>query len=169
MFNNLLRFGATNSITAILMILGKAMVCLFSMMFGYAWVNYSPTFNDRTKDTYVTSTLFISICILMLAYLVAEAFFNIFHVAIDTSLLCYCMVRFFCRVLWLLLIFFLFFLGRSCPPKCISFSHCPLIPIDQLLPFSSQKITIGSGGRDHQQEQAVCHDEEIDGRHRQEG
>ena len=169
MFNNLLRFGATNSITAILMILGKAMVCLFSMMFGYAWVNYSPTFNDRTKDTYVTSSLFISICILMLAYLVAEAFFNIFHVAIDTSLLCYCMVRFFCRVLWLLLIFFLFFLGRSCPPKCISFSHCPLIPIDQLLPFSSQKITIGSGGRDHQQEQAVCHDEEIDGRHRQEG
>jgi hypothetical protein len=91
MFNNLLRFGATNSITAILMILGKAMVCLFSMMFGYAWVNYSSTFNDRTKDTYVTSSLFISICILMLAYLVAEAFFNIFHVAIDTSLLCYCL------------------------------------------------------------------------------
>jgi hypothetical protein len=112
MFNNLLRFGATNSITAILMILGKAMVCLFSMMFGYAWVNYSPTFNDRTKDTYVTSSLFISICILMLAYLVAEAFFNIFHVAIDTSLLCYCMVRFFCRVLGCCSFFFFSFLGE---------------------------------------------------------
>merc|ERR1711871_427076 len=91
MFNNLLRFGATNTITSILMILGKAMVCLFSMMFGYAWVNYSSTFNDRTKPTYVTSSLFISICILMLAYLVAEAFFNIFHVTIDMSLLCYCL------------------------------------------------------------------------------
>ena len=91
-FNHLLRFGATNSITAILMILGKVMVCLFSMMFGYAWVNYSAQFNDRTKDTYITSSLFISIAILMLSYLVAEAFFNIFHVAIDTSLLCYSLV-----------------------------------------------------------------------------
>ena len=91
-FNNLLRFGATNSITAILMILGKVMVCLFSCLFGYTWVNYSAEYTDRTKDTYVTSSLFISICILMLAYLVAEAFFNLFHVAIDSILLCYCMV-----------------------------------------------------------------------------
>ncbi len=91
-FNNLLRFGATNSITAILMILGKVMVCLFSCLIGYTWVNYSGTYSDRTKETYVTSSLFISICILMLAYLVAEAFFNLFHVAIDAILLCYCMV-----------------------------------------------------------------------------
>merc|ERR1712195_109435 len=83
-FNNLLAFGATNTITSILMLVGKIMVCVASMLFGYVWVNYSATFNDPSKETCITSSLFISIAVLMLAYLVAESFFNVFHVTIDT-------------------------------------------------------------------------------------
>lgn len=89
-FNHLLAFGATNSITAILMIVGKIMVCIASMLFGYVWVNYSPAFTDKSSDTYITSSLFISIAVLMMAYLVSEAFFNVFHVTIDTIMLAYC-------------------------------------------------------------------------------
>ena len=91
-FNHLLAFGATNSITAILMIVGKIMVCIASMLFGYVWVNYSPAFTDKSSDTYITSSLFISIAVLMMAYLVSEAFFNVFHVTIDTIMLAYCIV-----------------------------------------------------------------------------
>ena len=105
-FNNLLAFGATNTITSILMLVGKIMVCVASMLFGYVWVNYSATFNDPSKETYITSSLFISIAVLMLAYLVAESFFNVFHVTIDTILLAYCMVSQFVLCLFL---FFLIF------------------------------------------------------------
>ena len=107
-FNHLLAFGATNSITAILMILGKCMVCIASMLFGYSWVNYSGTYSDPTKDTYVTSSLFISLCVLMLSYLVAESFFNVFHVCIDTIMLAYCIVSIL-LFLFLLCSFFSFF------------------------------------------------------------
>ena len=103
-FNHLLAFGATNSITAILMIVGKIMVCIASMLFGYVWVNYSPAFTDKSSDTYITSSLFISIAVLMMAYLVSEAFFNVFHVTIDTIMLAYCIVSVFLLLLLLLLL-----------------------------------------------------------------
>jgi choline transporter-like protein 2/4/5 len=90
-FNHLLAFGATSSITSILMIMGKIMVCFASMLVGYGWVAYTSSFNDPVSPTYVTSSLFISIAVLMMAYLVAEAFFGVFHIAIDTIMLSYCM------------------------------------------------------------------------------
>lgn len=89
-FNNLLRFGATNSLTAILMILGKIFVMCASALFGYAWVSNASQFTERSSESYVTSKLFIAVVILMTSYLVAEAFFNVFHVAIDSVLLSYC-------------------------------------------------------------------------------
>ena len=91
-FNNLLAYGATNTITAALMTIGKIMVCVASMLVGYCWVTYTSKFNDKTSEDYISSSIFISIAVLMMAYLVAESFFNVFHVAIDTILMSYCIV-----------------------------------------------------------------------------
>jgi len=90
-FRHLLSFGATNTITSILMIIGKMMVCVSSMLVSYSWVTYDPQFTNPQSPTYLSSTLFISIIVLTMAYLVAESFFNVFHVCIDTVLMCYCM------------------------------------------------------------------------------
>lgn len=90
-FKHLLSFGATNMITEILMVVGKIMVCCASMLFSYSWIQYTPKFSQKTSPDYLSSTLFISIIVLTLAYLVAESFFNVFNVAIDTILMSYCM------------------------------------------------------------------------------
>jgi len=90
-FTHLLSFGATNMITEILMVVGKIMVCCASMLFSYSWIQYTPKFSEKTSPDYLSSTLFISIIVLTLAYLVAESFFNVFNVAIDTILMSYCM------------------------------------------------------------------------------
>jgi choline transporter-like protein 2/4/5 len=90
-FKHLLSFGATNMITEILMVVGKIMVCCASMLFSYSWIQYTPKFSEKTSPDYLSSTLFISIIVLTLAYLVAESFFNVFNVAIDTILMSYCM------------------------------------------------------------------------------
>ena len=68
------------------------MVCVASMLVGYCWVTYTSKFNDKTSEDYISSSIFISIAVLMMAYLVAESFFNVFHVAIDTILMSYCIV-----------------------------------------------------------------------------
>jgi len=91
-FKHLLSFGATNLITEILMVVGKIMVCCASMLFSYTWIQYTPKFSEKASPDYLSSTLFISIIVLTLAYLVAESFFNVFNVAIDTILMSYCMV-----------------------------------------------------------------------------
>jgi len=90
-FNHLLRFGTSTTITNILMLIGKLFVMCMSSFVGYLWLAYVGDYNDRTSPSYISSPVFCCTIILIISFMIAEGFFNVFHVAIDSVLLSYCM------------------------------------------------------------------------------
>eukprot|EP00949_MAST-11_sp_MAST-11-sp1_P000220 g220.t1 len=90
-FNHLLRFGTSTTITNILMLIGKLFIMCFSTFVGYVWLTYSETYSERSDKNYISSPIFCCIVILLISFMIAEGFLNVFHVAIDSVLLSYCM------------------------------------------------------------------------------
>jgi len=79
---NLLRVAALNCVSGFIVFLGKLFVCVVTALVAFIF------FRSNANDIgdYVIPTVAIAI----LAYAISVAFFNVFDIAVDTLLLCFC-------------------------------------------------------------------------------
>jgi len=79
---NFLRVAALNCVSGFVVFLGKLFVCAATALVAFIYLKRN---SDQVGD-YVIPTVAIAI----LAYAISVAFFNVFDIAVDTLLLCFC-------------------------------------------------------------------------------
>ena len=93
LWNNFGRFGATGiSSEIVMMLFGKLSIMMFATLAAYYSVEYTAEFQDITSENYISSMgqFVITIVVLFMSYIVAEIFFDVYDIATDSIMLCYC-------------------------------------------------------------------------------
>ena len=92
LWNNFGRFGATGISSEIVMLFGKLSIMMFATLAAYYSVEYTAEFQDITSENYISSMgqFVITIVVLFMSYIVAEIFFDVYDIATDSIMLCYC-------------------------------------------------------------------------------
>jgi len=87
MTSNILQVTAVNLINSYVMFLGKLVVLVSCLISAYMWFTYTDEF---TGDNALFSVLPLIILIGIFAFAVCSYVFAIYHVGVDTILLCFC-------------------------------------------------------------------------------
>lgn len=92
-FNNMLRFGATGLSSSLVIIFGKLFVTFASTVACYLWLSRSDEYNEFSSEKYIDQkgTVFVCVVVAVMAYIVAEVFFNVYEIASDSIVLSYCL------------------------------------------------------------------------------
>ena len=92
LWNNFGRFGATGISSEIVMLFGKLSIMMFSTLAVYYAVEFNSDFQDIESENYISSMgqFVITIVVLFMSYIVAEIFFDVYDIATDSIMLCYC-------------------------------------------------------------------------------
>lgn len=92
-FNNLLRFGATGLSSALVILFGKLFVTFASTLACYLWLYQSKEYKEYTSEKYIDQkgTIFVCAVVAIMAYIVAQVFFNVYDIASDSIMLSYCL------------------------------------------------------------------------------
>ena len=92
LWNNFGRFGATGISSEIVMLFGKLAIMMFSTLAAYYSVEYTADFQDIESENYISSMgqFVITLVVLFMSYIVAEIFFDVYDIATDSIMLCYC-------------------------------------------------------------------------------
>eukprot|EP00899_Mesostigma_viride_P018836 jgi/Mesvir1/26954/Mv20673-RA.2 len=86
---NVLRVATVNIVGDILLFLGKLCVAAGCGLIAFAMCN-TDRYTDPTRDTYLSSPLFPVAFSVLAAFLIASIFFQVYEMAVDTILLCFC-------------------------------------------------------------------------------
>mmetsp|Transcript_21682 Transcript_21682/g.60287 ORF Transcript_21682/g.60287 Transcript_21682/m.60287 type:complete len:817 (+) Transcript_21682:143-2593(+) len=91
LLSNVVRVAVVNTVSGFLMWLGKLLVMALCGMLAFL-ICELPFFNDPVNfpDTYVTSSIVPVIATIVTAYLIADVYFQVYDVVVDTILLAFC-------------------------------------------------------------------------------
>ncbi|KAK3259075.1 hypothetical protein CYMTET_31912, partial [Cymbomonas tetramitiformis] len=87
--NNCLRLAAVNTVGDMLTWLGKVCVTLLAGIMCF-FLTDMDLYTDVDSETYLSSPLLPIILSMCIAYFIAEVFFQVYEMAIDTILLSFC-------------------------------------------------------------------------------
>lgn len=89
LMKNIMTIGALNGVSIALTILQKLFISSLSTFFAYMWLSYDKRYQSGGKwELY--NIYILLVIIMILSYIIAAAFVNVYNIIINSLILCYC-------------------------------------------------------------------------------
>lgn len=89
LMKNIVTLGVLNGVSIALTIIQKLLIACMSTFFAYIWLSYDKRYQSGGKwELY--NIYILLVIIMILSYIIAAAFVNIYNIIINSLILCYC-------------------------------------------------------------------------------